>query len=364
MKQFIILIFCTLIIFESIGQTEKSTEKVSEGKLIWADEFDGTGIPDPSKWDRPEYNRRNNDKGPDGWWSKQDSYLDGKGNLVIRVRKIGNKNSDNDEFDYSVGAVRTKGKFEVLYGKFEISCKLPTQPGWWVAFWMMQGNVSSIYNDGVDGSEVDIMEGFGWTDKINQAIHWNGYGTEHKSVGFNKPYSGIRNGFHTYTLEWTPEIYIFYIDGKESWRTKGGGVCNQKGYVKVTGEISTEDWAINQYWSNNPATAQYPDSFIVDYVRVYELTQNNPNTGLNEMPVEKFKVYPNPAKDFINVNWAQTQNTEPISISIIDSEGRNVKNFSDITNNSSIYVEDLDSGFYILRSQTSESTAYSRFLKQ
>ena len=363
MKQSIILIFCTLFAFKSFGQTQKSTEIVNEGKLIWADEFIGTGIPDPNKWDRPEYNRRNNDKGPDGWWSKQDSYLDGNGNLVIRVRKIANKNSDNDEFDYSVGAVRTKGKFEVLYGKFEISCKLPTQPGWWVAFWMMQGNVSSVYNDGVDGSEVDIMEGFGWTDKINQAIHWNGYGTEHKSVGYNKTYSDIRNGFHIYTLEWTPEIYIFYIDGKESWRSKGGGVCNQKGYIKVTGEISTEDWAINQYWSNNPANAQYPDSFIVDYVRVYDLEQNNPNTAQNELPVGKFNTYPNPVQDYINVNWAQNKDTQPISISIIDSEGRNVKNFSDITNNSSIHVEDLDSGYYILRSQTSESIAYSRFLK-
>ena len=364
MKSFIILIFCTLFTSTSFSQNQKSSEKVSEGKLIWSDEFDGTGIPNPNKWDRPEYNRRNNDKGPDGWWSKEDSYLDGNGNLIIRVRKIPNKNSDSDPFDYSVGAVRTKGKFEVLYGKFEIRCNLPTQPGWWVAFWMMQGNVGSVENGGVDGSEVDIMEGFGWTDKINQAIHWNGYGTEHKSVGFNKAYSGIRNGFHTYTLEWTPEIYIFYIDGKESWRSKGGGVCNQKGYVKVTGEISTEDWAINQYWSNNPATAQYPDSFIVDYVRVYELEQSNPNTGLNDIPVGKFKIFPNPARDHINVEW--TENTDPQlkTISIINSEGGIVKNFNDVKNNSSIYIDNLDAGMYFLKSQTNESVVFERFLKQ
>jgi hypothetical protein len=82
-----------------------------EPVLIWADEFDGTGIPDPARWDRPEYNRRPNAKGPDGYWSREDSCLDGKGNLVIRVRKIDDKNNDGDPFDNSVGAVRTAGKF-------------------------------------------------------------------------------------------------------------------------------------------------------------------------------------------------------------------------------------------------------------
>jgi endo-1,4-beta-xylanase len=123
----------------------------------------------------------------------------------------------------------------------------------------------------VFGSEVDVMEGFGWTDKINQAIHWDGYGDAHKSTGNKTEVPGIRDGFHTYTMVWNPDEYIFYIDGVETWRTQGGGVCNKPGYLKITGELSTEDWAINEYWSNNPAHAAYPDSFVVDYVKVYEL---------------------------------------------------------------------------------------------
>ncbi len=359
-----ILSLTTFVLFAIFcySQTEKSSQKLSEGNLIWSDEFEGKGIPDPSKWDRPEYNRRINANGPDGWWSKEDSYLDGNGNLVIRVRKIANKNTDNDAYDYSVGAVRTKGKFETGYGKFEIRCKIPTQKGWWVAFWMMQGNVGSVKNAGVDGSEVDIMEAFGWTDKINQAIHWDGYGTEHKSTGTQKFPSGIRNGFHTYTLEWFPEKYIFYIDGKETWRTTGGGVCNQKGYLKVTGEISTEDWAINQYWSNNPVNAQYPDSFIVDYVRVYELPSINTGTGSNYFPDNKLKIYPNPVLDNLNLEWSENQYAQSQKISILNADGQVVKNISGI-GNSSICVEDLNSGYYILRSENDESTIFRRFLK-
>jgi len=356
----------TLLLFAIIcySQTEKSSQKLSEGNLIWSDEFEGKGIPDPGKWDRPEYNRRNNANGPDGWWSKEDSYLDGKGNLVIRVRKIANKNTDNDAYDYSVGAVRTKGKFETGYGKFEIRCKLPTQKGWWVAYWMMQGNVGSVKNAGVDGSEVDIMEAFGWTDKINQAIHWDGYGTEHKSIGNQEYPSGIRNGFHTYAMEWYPEMYIFYIDGKETWRSVGGGVCNQKGYLKVTGEISTEDWAINQYWSNNPANAQHPDSFIVDYVRVFEIGNfTETKTGINNLLPEKLNIYPNPVKDYLNLEWGNNMTVQSQKISIINSEGQIVKNITDFANNQGISVEDLNSGFYILRSQNDESTIFRRFLK-
>lgn len=243
---------------------------LSQSKLIWHDEFDGTGIPNPAKWEQMEYNRRINVNGPDGWWEKDDSFLDGKGNLVIRVRKIGNRNTDNDAYDYSVGAVRTKGKFEHLYGKYEIRCRLPRQQGWWVAFWMMQGNVGKVGNGGVDGMEVDIMEAFGWTNKINYAFHWDGYGDSHQSTGKAITPAGIRDGFHTYALEWYPDKYIFYIDSVETWRSIGGGVCQSPGYIKVTGEISTESWAINSSWSNNPAIAQYPDSFIVDYVRVYD----------------------------------------------------------------------------------------------
>ncbi len=38
-------------------------------QLIWSDEFDGTTL-DYNKWDIPQYNRRSNDNGPDGYGQK------------------------------------------------------------------------------------------------------------------------------------------------------------------------------------------------------------------------------------------------------------------------------------------------------
>ncbi|MCF8261873.1 MAG: glycoside hydrolase family 16 protein [Melioribacteraceae bacterium] len=270
----VIIILAISVVFGCDDSPAQTEEKPSEEwSLVWQDEFNGEGEVDLTKWDKPQYNRRNNDNGPDGWWVQQDSYLDGDGNLIIRAREILDGNQDGDPHDYATGAIRSIGKFEQAFGKFEIRCKLPTQPGWWVAFWLMSSSVGNVDNSGEDGTEIDIMEGFGWTNKINQALHWDGYGEAHKSDGHQEYADGIRNGFHTYTLEWYENEYVFFIDSVETWRTSSGGVSKVPAYVKITGELSTLDWAKGTEWANDPAKAVFPDSFVVDYVRVYKFNE-------------------------------------------------------------------------------------------
>jgi beta-glucanase (GH16 family) len=251
----------------------QSTLPQGEWILVWQDDFDGPVSPDPSRWESQEYNRRNNPAGPDGFWDTEDVYLDGEGHLEIRVRKIPDRDGDGDSdaYDYATGMVRSRGRFEQKYGKFEIRCRLPAQPGWWVAFWLMSDTVGNIDGSGRDGTEIDIFEGFGWTDRVQHALHWDGYGEAHQSDHYSRTIPGIRSGYHTFTLEWYESLYVFYIDGKETWRTTAGGVSQVPAYVKVTGEISTEGWATNEYWAHNPEDATYPDYFLIDYVKVYEL---------------------------------------------------------------------------------------------
>ncbi|MBN1412514.1 MAG: glycoside hydrolase family 16 protein [Spirochaetales bacterium] len=263
---FAILILAGLFLFSTCTTTPKG-----EWVLTFSDDFDGTGSPSGTKWESLQYNRRNNDAGPDGYWMTDDAYLDGSGHLVIRCRVIPDQNGDGDDHDYSTGMVRSRGKFEQKYGKFEIRCQMPERSGWWVAFWLMSDTVGNVDGSGRDGTEIDIMEGFGWTEKMGSALHWDGYGAEHQSTGQSTVIPGLLEGFHTFTLEWYSSQYVFYVDGNETWRTSAGGVSQVPAYVKISGELSTESWAVNEYWANPQDDANYPDYFIVDWVRVYTM---------------------------------------------------------------------------------------------
>ncbi|MBP8910337.1 MAG: alpha-L-fucosidase [Phycisphaerae bacterium] len=217
-------------------------------KLVWSDEFEGSQV-DASKWDvMGDWKRR------DGFWVKEDSYLDGQGNLILRTKQHGDR--------YTCGAVRTRGKFEHRYGYWVCRCKFPQEQGHWPAFWLHCDSVNQIGDAGRDGTEIDIMEKPWREDRLTQNLHWDGYGKEHRSDGVKFDFPGVSEGFHTFGLHWTPEEYVFYVDGKETWRTRAGGVSQVPQYIKLTEEIGE--------WGGDIRKANLPDYFVVDYVRVYD----------------------------------------------------------------------------------------------
>ncbi len=218
-------------------------------KPAWSDEFEGGAI-DQSKWELLGDSKRR-----DGYWVKEDAYLDGKGNLILRTKKDGER--------YTCGAVRTRGRFEHRYGYWVCRCQFPKQPGHWPAFWLMANGVGKVGDGGRDGTEIDIMEKPWRDDRTTQNLHWDGYGKEHKSSGLQFSVPGLNEGWHTFGLYWTPEEYVFYVDGMESWRTSAGGVSQVPQFAKLTEEIGK--------WGGDIAQAELPDYFTVDYVRVYDV---------------------------------------------------------------------------------------------
>jgi beta-glucanase (GH16 family) len=217
-------------------------------KLVWSDEFSGKTL-DESKWETPPDARRR-----DGWWLRKAVALEG-GNLVMRTLKEGDRWID--------GCVRTRGKFEKAFGYFVIRVRLQKQPGHWSAFWMMGDTVGRVGEGGRDGTEIDIFEKPWMDERVQHALHWDGYGKEHKSEGKVSTHPGVMEGWHTFSLWWTPDEYVFYVDGKETWRTRAGGVCQVPLYLKISDEIGN--------WAGNIAKANLPDEFLIDYVRVYDL---------------------------------------------------------------------------------------------
>ena len=141
--------------------------------------------------------------------------------------------------------------------------KMHSTTGFWGAFWMMCGEVGKVDGSAVSGVEIDIIEsGERARSGVNHAIHWDGYGEHHKSaakvIRDEGQYDG---GWHTYALQWTEKEYIFYIDGKETWRTDEGGICSRPGYLKLTTEFGT--------WAGPIVPEELPDCVRVDWVRVY-----------------------------------------------------------------------------------------------
>lgn len=215
--------------------------------LIWQDEFDGASL-DDSKWNIPPEAPRK-----DGVWSGKTVALDGKGHLVMSIVKEDNKFLD--------GCVQTKGKFEHAFGYYVARIQLQKQSGHWPAFWIT-GQVKEG-RTGREGTEIDIMEK-PWLDtRLNHALHWGGYGAGHQKETNVAKAPGVMSGWHTFGVWWKPDEYIFYVDGKKSWSTKAGGVCQVPEYILLSDEVGT--------WAGDIKKAKLPDQFMVDYVRVYDL---------------------------------------------------------------------------------------------
>jgi len=217
-------------------------------KLVWHDEFNGTEL-DDRKWECPPDSKRR-----DGWWMRKAVMLDGRGHLVLRTFREENR--------YIDGCVRTRGRFEHAFGFYVARIRLHRSVGHWPAFWLMGPTVMRIGDEGRDGSEIDIMEKPWLDDRVNHAIHWDGYGPEHRFEAKVSRVAGVMEGFHTYGLAWLPDEYVFYIDGREVWRTRAGGVCRQPLFIKLSDEIGD--------WAGDIRQATLPDEFVVDYVRVYD----------------------------------------------------------------------------------------------
>ena len=218
-------------------------------KLVWADEFDGEQL-EATKWDYRGLGKRRNAVN-----TKDAVRLDGQGHLVITTSKAGE--------EYRTGMVATHGKFEPVFGYFECRVKFQSQQGHWSAFWLQTPTMGKVIGDAKQsGTEIDIFEYLArQPDLLQMNLHWDGYGKDHKHAGKQHRDTTLAEGWHVIGLEWTPEEYRFFLDGKEVWRT-AEGVSHAKEFIILSMEVDK--------WGGDIAAAKLPDSCQFDYVRVYQ----------------------------------------------------------------------------------------------
>ncbi|HSU67953.1 MAG TPA: glycoside hydrolase family 16 protein, partial [Tepidisphaeraceae bacterium] len=181
--------------------------------------FDGSTI-DPSHWAvvGENYYDRNSHFSP-----AQTSVSNGMAHLRFE-RKKGRENDQakGPETDYATGFLTTFGKWKQQYGYFESRMKLPTAKGLWPAFWMMPdrgpesgANRRSTADGGMEFDIMEYLSRYG-PNRYNIAMHWDGYGKDHKSTGTENIYvQPDKDGFITAGLLWLPGKAVYYCNGRE-----------------------------------------------------------------------------------------------------------------------------------------------------
>ncbi len=194
-------------------------------QLVWQDEFDYQGAPDPTKWSYDQWPARKVNDEDQVYTNRRKNVRVEEGKLIIEAHKESYQNGE-----YTSGRIHTLGKADLLYGKIDVRAKLPAGRGTWSAIWMLPSDpyryaTTCRANEDWQGSatcdawpnsgEIDIMEHVGYD------MH-NIHGTVH-----NKAYywinwqqrKGAINGrtvdteFHLYSVEWSPEQIVVLMDG-------------------------------------------------------------------------------------------------------------------------------------------------------
>ena len=247
-------------------------------KLVWKDEFSGTNgsAVDASKWV--------SETGGGGWGNNELEYytkrLDNAyqqdGNLVIKVLQEKYTGDDGVTRNYTSARLKTLGKFSQTYGRFEARIKIPRGQGLWPAFWMLG---TDIEKPGWPGcGEIDIMENIGKEPAlVHGTIHGPGYSGGH---GIGAPYAlpaalpadqRFADDFHLFAVEWEPNVIRFYVDDHLYATRTPADLPKGAKWVYDHPFFVLLNVAVGGDWPGNPdASSVFPQTMLVDYVRVYE----------------------------------------------------------------------------------------------
>mgnify|MGYP000844630367 FL=1 len=246
--------------------------------LVWNDEFDGPAgsAPDAAKWGY--------DIGGEGWGNQEWEYysdrpenaaLDGAGNLTITARAV----EDPAGLECWYGACKftsarllTQDMFTFTYGRVEARLKIPFGQGIWPAFWMLGADIPAA--GWPECGEVDIMENIGREPAlVHGTVHGPGfYGAD----GLSFPYAladgaAFADDFHLYAVEWEEAEIRWYVDGSLYGTVRKSQFPETYRWVFDHPFFIILNVAVGGGWPGYPdATTTFPQSMLVDYVRVYQ----------------------------------------------------------------------------------------------
>lgn len=248
---------------------------LSRFELAFSDEFDGDSL--GSEWRSHHFGMGDTVKRRGSYWNRDLAQVE-SGQLHIKVKYLPNGTDGSSEPGWYTAGIDTGASYRQKYGYFETRCILPKGAGLWGAFWMFSDGINDSSVSGADGTEIDIFESPYYSDcknnKISANLHYGGYAQNHRQLVAKRcrVHGNPYEEFNTYGVEWNENGYIFYLNGKEWYRTDFGGKDNIAAvseYMILSIEIGGKDAVPNREFMRNDLE-NFESEMIVDYVRAYK----------------------------------------------------------------------------------------------
>jgi beta-glucanase (GH16 family) len=239
------------------AQTQAGQTATPAGwKLVWHDEFDRPGLPDPSRWSY--------DVGGHGW-----------GNHELQFYTEGRRENARVENGRLIIVARREAWRGSAYtsARFEIRARLPLGRGTWPAIWMLP----TVWNLGdggwPDNGEIDIMEHVGYNPGL---IHASTHSRQNQWRNHNQRTATVSvpdagTAFHTYAMEWDAEEIRIYLDYHHYFTSRrNGGDWTSWPFTREFHLVL--NLAVGGDWGGEKGVdeAAFPQRMEVEYVRVYQ----------------------------------------------------------------------------------------------
>lgn len=274
-------------------------------QLVWADEFNGSSL-DLTKW-TPIV-------GPGGAVSGNNElqyYTNRADNIQVSngTLKIIAKSENYGGNAYTSARMETRNLGDWLYGRIEGRIKLPVAQGMWPAFWMMP--TDNIYGIWPRSGEMDIMELIGrQPSRAYGTIHTSPDATVHSfGTFYNLPSGTFADDFHVFSMEWSPNLLRFFVDGN-LYFTANPTTVSPYPWVYDKRFYCLLNLAIGGDWAGAPdGTTTFPQQMEVDYVRVYQKLNDISIAGkILVEPNTPSVVYSVPAVSGVTYQWTVSGN--------------------------------------------------------
>jgi beta-glucanase (GH16 family) len=268
----------------SLQDVKRNNPPSAGYRLVWADEFDKDGPPDPCNWTYERGFVRNEEF----QWYQPDNARCEKGLLVIEARRerkqnpnydpnSGNWKKNREYSEYTSASATTRGLHDWMSGRFEMRGRIDTRPGLWPAFWTL-----GVEGRWPSGGEIDIMEYYqgallanaAWASEKPGAAEWDD--VKIPITDFNDPDWSMK--FHIWRMDWDVNSIKLYVDEHllntiDLQKTfnkdkQGKNPFRQPHYIIL-------NLAVGGSRGGDPSNTKFPAKFEIDYVRVFRLTEGD-----------------------------------------------------------------------------------------